>query len=561
MYRYETNGGAMAYQAFYNKYRPQKFDEVVGQKPIVTTLSNAIKEDKIAHAYLFCGPRGTGKTTMARLFAKALDCEEGLGHQCDQCQSCLKIMQGQHPDVIEIDAASNSTVDSVRQLIENVSYQPIMSRYKVYIIDEVHNMSDSAFNALLKTIEEPPSFVIFILATTDPQKVLPTILSRVQRFDFSKVSDRDLVQNMRRVLTSENINFEEDALTLIASLSDGGVRDSLSLLDKVVSYCGEHVTVKDVNDLLGLMSRKEEIDLINLISSKKMDTVLKTVQSHYEQGMDIRRLESDFVKLYKDFLIYTVTKDKTLLTFAKESEITEMKVTSEECKEGLEILLRTIRDNRLSDDIFTQFQLALINMMSERSVIEETAPKKVVKQEKVKKEESKPETKAIEIVSNNKTGFEAQANDVETSTERIQYTSDDLLYLAYHSDKDARASIKGKWEALSKFFATDKAYEARALASCQVRVVAEDVILISSKFQAEIDKLNTKNVQNTLLEITSELFGKSYHILPVLQADILELNNDFKSGKKPTCEHLNIDFGIQKKVNASTEFFDELMKG
>ena len=207
----------MAYQAFYNKYRPQTFEEVVGQKAIVTTLKNAINEDKIAHAYLFCGPRGTGKTTMARLFAKALDCKEGLGHQCNHCDSCEKIIHGQHPDVIEIDAASNSTVDSVRQLIENVSYQPLLSRYKVYIIDEVHNMSDSAFNALLKTIEEPPSFVIFILATTDPQKVLPTILSRVQRFDFSNVRDEDLIKNMKRVLDNEHITYEDDALRLISS--------------------------------------------------------------------------------------------------------------------------------------------------------------------------------------------------------------------------------------------------------------------------------------------------------------------------------------------------------
>ena len=180
----------MAYQAFYNKYRPQTFEEVVGQKTVVSTLKNAIKDNKIAHAYLFCGPRGTGKTTMARLFAKALNCKEGLGHQCNACDSCIGIMKGEHPDVIEIDAASNSTVDSVRQLIDNISYQPIMSDYKVYIIDEVHNMSNLAFNALLKTLEEPPEFAVFILATTEPQKILPTILSRVQRFDFSKVTGR-----------------------------------------------------------------------------------------------------------------------------------------------------------------------------------------------------------------------------------------------------------------------------------------------------------------------------------------------------------------------------------
>lgn len=553
-------GGAMAYQAFYNKYRPQKFDEVVGQKAIVTTLANAIKEDKIAHAYLFCGPRGTGKTTMARLFAKALDCEEGVGHQCDECQSCLKIMQGQHPDVIEIDAASNSTVDSVRQLIENVSYQPIMSRYKVYIIDEVHNMSDSAFNALLKTIEEPPSFVIFILATTDPQKVLPTILSRVQRFDFSKVSDRDLIQNMRRVLNSEHIQYEEEALPLIASLSDGGVRDSLSLLDKVVSYCGENVTTKDINDLLGLLSRKDEIDLINLISAKKMDMVLKNVHARYEQGMDIRRLESDLVHLYKDYLIYAVTKEKSLLTFAKENEITEMNISADECRENLKILMRTIRDNRLSDDVFTQFELALISMMSERKEPVSPSAKTKSEHKETKKKESVIETKAIEITSENKSGFEAKANDVETSTDRIAYTSDDLLYFAYHSDKEARAEIKKKWANLNTLFITDKAFEARALASCQVRVVTDDVILISSKHQTELDKINTKNVQNTLLEISLQIFGKAYHILPVLQSDILELNQNYKEGKKPSSDTLNIDFGIQKKVNASTQFFDELMK-
>ena len=213
----------MSYLSFYNKYRPQSFSEVVGQKVIVKTLKNSLKNKKISHAYLFCGPRGTGKTTMARLFAKSLNCEEGIGNQCLKCSSCQKIKDGNHPDVVEIDAASNSTVDSVRNLIENISYQPILSRYKVYIIDEVHNMSNSAFNALLKTLEEPPSFVIFILATTEPQKILPTILSRVQRYDFSKVSNEDIFLNLKRVLDMEKIPYEDEALKEISYLADGGV--------------------------------------------------------------------------------------------------------------------------------------------------------------------------------------------------------------------------------------------------------------------------------------------------------------------------------------------------
>ena len=198
----------MSYQAFYRTYRPQKFSEVVGQKAVIKTLRNALSENKIAHAYLFCGPRGTGKTTMARLFAKALNCEEGIGHECDVCQNCVAVKTGSHPDVFEIDAASNSGVDSVRDLIDQVRYQPILGRYKVYIIDEVHNMSSSAFNALLKTLEEPPANVVFILATTEPQKVLPTILSRVQRFDFTKVSDEDIISKMSEILEKENVTYE-----------------------------------------------------------------------------------------------------------------------------------------------------------------------------------------------------------------------------------------------------------------------------------------------------------------------------------------------------------------
>lgn len=547
----------MAYQAFYNKYRPQTFEEVVGQKAIVTTLKNAISEDKIAHAYLFCGPRGTGKTTMARLFAKALDCKEGLGHHCNHCDSCEKIMHGQHPDVIEIDAASNSTVDSVRQLIENVSYQPLLSRYKVYIIDEVHNMSDSAFNALLKTIEEPPSFVIFILATTDPQKVLPTILSRVQRFDFSKVRDEDLIKNMKRVLDNEHITYEDDALRLISSLSDGGVRDSLSLLDKVVSYCGDDIKAKDVNDLLGLLSLDEEISLINDISMKKADTVLKSVKERYQHGLDIRRFRNDMINIYKDFLIYNITQDASLLEHLRENEVKKIHMSVDECRYNIDILMQNIRDNRLSDDVFTQFELALITMMSPKqavSVVTTTA--------QPVKEEPKPElqSKPIEIVSENKEKtFTAKANDVETSTDIITYSKDDILYIMYHCDVEKRKSIVKEWAKLESLFNSDKSFEAKALYSCSPKLFGENILVVTNKSPLEISKINKKNVQNTLLSITNECFNEPLNVLPVDDSELRAIYNDFKNHIQPKEDKLNIDFGVLKKVDASTNFFNDIL--
>ena len=205
----------MAYKALYRTYRPTTFEEVYGQQHIVRTLKNALSENKIAHAYLFCGPRGTGKTTMARLFAKALNCEEGFGHQCNKCENCVAISEGTHPDVIEIDAASNRGIDDIRDIIDKVKYAPIKGKYKVYIIDEVHMMTPEAFNALLKTLEEPPANVVFILATTEPYKLMQTILSRVQRYDFTKVSVMLKTSNMmKRHLNSSSLYQTEVFVTL-----------------------------------------------------------------------------------------------------------------------------------------------------------------------------------------------------------------------------------------------------------------------------------------------------------------------------------------------------------
>ena len=222
----------MAYQALYRKYRPADFDEVVGQRQVIQTLKNAVLNNRISHAYLFCGPRGTGKTSIAKIFARMLNCTDPAHAPCGTCSNCRMALSNSHPDIIEIDAASNNGVDEVRNLIERVKYAPMEGKYKVYIIDEVHMMTQGAFNALLKTIEEPPEHVIFIFATTEPNKVLSTIISRCQRFDFTKVSVSDIVSRLKTVCLQEQIDASEEALQLIAELSDGGMRDSLSILDQ-----------------------------------------------------------------------------------------------------------------------------------------------------------------------------------------------------------------------------------------------------------------------------------------------------------------------------------------
>jgi DNA polymerase-3 subunit gamma/tau len=550
----------MAYQAFYNKYRPQTFDEVVGQKAIVETLRNAILEDKIAHAYLFCGPRGTGKTTMARLFAKALNCKEGMGHQCNECDSCVSIMRGEHPDVFEIDAASNSTVDSVRQLIDNVSYQPIMSRYKVYIIDEVHNMSNSAFNALLKTLEEPPEFVIFILATTEPQKILPTILSRVQRFDFNKVSEKDLIHNMERVLDSENIQYENEALRLVASLSDGGVRDSLSLLDKLISYSGENLTIQDVNEMLGLLSLSDELDLVNLIASKKTDECLTLVKDKYEHGMDITRLHADLIRIYKDFIVYHSTKDEKLLDRLKADEVLSLNLSLEEARRNIDYLLTAKREYRNTDDVFSHFELTLLSLMSELVV---TTP--VVQQATPVKEEKPKANTIVSVATEVKSEKQEKGIDIEvkkqdTGSDRITCNQDEILNLMLQADKQARIDVSAKWSTLEQFFFDqNKSFQAKAMSTSKVRLVAKNIILITNPFAAEIDKINTKSTQPILRAICKELFHEEYYVLPVTEDEYKGAVQKYKMGERPAITKPNIDFGETPDLNASTDFLNDLL--
>lgn len=304
----------MAYQALYRKYRPTNFDEVVGQTHIIQTLKNAIVQNRIAHAYLFCGPRGTGKTSIAKIFAKTLNCTNSQDAPCGVCENCKMAANGSHPDIIEIDAASNNGVDEVRNLIDKVKYAPMQGKFKIYIIDEVHMMTSGAFNALLKTIEEPPAHVIFIFATTEPNKVLPTIISRCQRFDFNKVSMHDIKYRLSVVCKNEGIEIDENGLTLIAQLADGGMRDALSILDQCVAYCSSHIDVNDIRKIYGVVTSEDIGKLFYSVYKKDVDSFVKDIQKYSDMGMDIKRLTADFIHMLKDSLILDYSENSTLVS-------------------------------------------------------------------------------------------------------------------------------------------------------------------------------------------------------------------------------------------------------
>jgi DNA polymerase-3 subunit gamma/tau len=307
----------MSYTVLARKYRSANFDELVGQEQIAKTLKRAIETGRIAHAYLFCGTRGTGKTSTARILAKALNCQKSDGptpDPCGKCDSCQTIARGEDIDVIEIDAASNTGVDNVREIIENSAYRPARSRFKVYIIDEVHMLSKSAFNALLKTLEEPPSHVKFILATTEPEKVLPTILSRCQRYDFRNISSKEIAGHLKGICKAEKISAEDDALALVAKAGAGSMRDALSLLDRLLSHGQKNLSAKDVEEMLGLPRAQLIFELVESLGAGDVKQVLERADGLIAAGLSPDTLIAVLSDHLRSLLIVlTCGKDSGLL--------------------------------------------------------------------------------------------------------------------------------------------------------------------------------------------------------------------------------------------------------
>ncbi|MCT4605501.1 MAG: DNA polymerase III subunit gamma/tau [Marinisporobacter sp.] len=311
----------MSYVALYRKWRPRIFEDVVGQGHITQTLKNQIKNHNIAHAYLFCGTRGTGKTSTAKIFARAVNCLNPKDFDpCNECEICNGIQHESIMDVIEIDAASNNGVDDIRELRENVKYPPTRGKYKVYIVDEVHMLSTGAFNALLKTLEEPPSYVIFILATTEPHKIPATILSRCQRFDFKRVKESDIVKRMTYICSEMNIEVEEGVFRLIARNSDGAMRDALSILDQCISFGLGKITYDDVINILGTVSEDIMFRLIDYIGEQNAKDAMELIQDLVSSGKDIHQFIKDLIEHYRNLMMTKVSKDlEGVINLSKEN--------------------------------------------------------------------------------------------------------------------------------------------------------------------------------------------------------------------------------------------------
>ncbi|MCI7156992.1 MAG: DNA polymerase III subunit gamma/tau [Solobacterium sp.] len=382
----------MSYQVLYRTYRPSRFDEVVGQEYIVKILKNTIKNKRIAHAYLFAGPRGTGKTTIAKLFAKAINCEDFNEEACDNCPSCLAFKENNHPDIIELDAASNNSVDDIREIIEQVPYSPIVGKYKVYIIDEVHMLSSSAFNALLKTLEEPPAHVVFILATTDPQKIIPTVLSRCQRYNFSKISNLNMEKKMVEILNKEHLQYEDKALDEVAMLAEGGMRDALSILEQVLSYNNDGIFLEDVQRIFGLSTKEEKVELLIKIHNDLTGSI-NLLRQMYDSGIDPKRLCVDLLEIIKESLIYSDDQNETLLNKLSKFDCMNILdvVSVNDLLSDITYLEEALNKARSNQSFLTYLELAEVKMggnsskhtIKTKPAITQTVTRTVVEEPKV----------------------------------------------------------------------------------------------------------------------------------------------------------------------------------
>lgn len=545
----------MAYQALYRKYRPSNFDEVVGQQPIIQTLKNAIVQNRIAHAYLFCGPRGTGKTSIAKIFAKMLNCEDESNKPCGKCTNCKMVQNGSHPDIIEIDAASNNGVDEVRNLIDKVKYAPMQGKYKVYIIDEVHMMTTGAFNALLKTIEEPPAHVVFILATTEPNKVIPTIISRCQRFDFNKVSQKDIEKRLSIVCKEEKIEIDPEAISLIAQLADGGMRDSLSILDQCIAYCSSNITVDNVREIYGVLTTSDIGKLFEHLYAHEVDALIQQIQECSDKGMDLKRLTSDFITLLKESIILDYSSNSQLVSNTHKEVIEKylLKSPSPFRFNVLNKLMDVFNKYNYASNVLDYLETALLKSISNSYEIKSKTTHDVIEDSDGENEENFAESSDLSYdLTSEKSEIDKKVpkNSENTGTSELETISDVsretlkevrnkdskiilndeyILQLLVGANKTERKIDTAKMDERNMYLADlEYAKYANSLRNIAIVASGDKYIVVAVRSELEAKEINEMQLTQGFEDFMEQVLGKAKKIFAIDHIQQTRVLEEFK---------------------------------
>ena len=545
------------YQALYRKYRPKTFEDVMGQKTIIKTLENSIVNDRITHAYLFTGPRGTGKTSIAKIFARVINCQNR--ENFTPCNNCVSCTQKQNIDIIEMDAASNNGVDEIREIRDKVNLVPSFGKYKVYIVDEVHMLSNQAFNALLKTLEEPPSHVIFILATTEPHKIPETILSRCQRYDFKKISENDIVERLKYICKEENIEIEEDAIKLIAKVSDGGLRDSISLLDQLIAYTEDKIAIKDVNDVYGVISKEEICNLLLKIFDSNLNESFNEVNNLDENGKNLSKIIEQIIEFIKNTLIYFNDSNYFNEEDKKIYNKIANKVNEIKLYESIDILLDTLKSSKNTNNIKLLIELAIIRLNKKQNVVIET----------IKKEKSIPIIEKVEKIEPKIVEHKIENNvqDLSKLKELKQLRIENTL--AKFSKKDLLEFKKNI--ALIEDFLMDPEYSnlVSLILDGEVKAKGDNNLLFVYKVQNLEEVFNTSLIE--IQKLFLKTFKEEYKPIAISESEwepIKEKFNKSLKEKKKIYEYKEENIDLEKLLkkeeikqqdtkNEIEEMFDE----
>ena len=540
----------MSYQALYRKYRPSNFNDVVGQEVVVETLKNALKTNKMSHAYMFSGPRGTGKTTIAKILAKAINCDSLIdGISCDNCEKCLSIINNESTDIIEIDAASNNGVDEIREIRNKINLVPSELKYKVYIIDEVHMLSIGAFNALLKTLEEPPAHVIFILATTDPHKVPVTIISRCQCFEFKRINDRLIVERLENICSKENITIQTNVLEKIAKISEGGMRDSLGILDKVSSYSTELITLDIFNDINGLVDDDIRSEFLLSVFNKDFSKILEITDMIYNSGKNFIIFVQDLIEDLRNYMIDY---------YINGNEIYSIEFVLSFIKSLNELLINLKNVNNLKV-MFEASILSFVDKSNDREVVK--MENKIVDNDSLikitEKNIVKTEEKNIDVPVKEEKNYKINESVISKDKSLIFAVVNNTFATA---KKEYLLNLKENWFKLNDFV-LDKSYGAAAcfLIDSVLRAVGENEFIITCSYESVQERGFT--LLSSMEELIAKVFNKNYKIA-LLTDDEWNVERqkfiDLKSqGKK--YEYKDIDTLVKKSdiIDVSEQKIEE----